>query len=895
MLREKSRVNHIYRGFLVHPWADMFRRSPEGDLAGPGAGRLYFVGRLEDGRTFAAVLPPAKTCLGFHVRESDLPRCKTLLSGLSFSPCPPFLEFFDLREGLVFLQFSHLADRSAAYKILARGAVQSPDGGEKPVESFLMERQIRGWMEITGEPRPGKLVDLVFLNPELSPWSPPVSFLPPLRVASIDIETDTRQGTSLAAAVSWAESGDLNREFKGGKARGQARVLGGGSVGERAAGGGIIFHPDEASLLRALVEDIRGIDPDVLSGWNFLDFDFPRIAERCARHRIPLLLGRSREEAKFFAGEPGWGWRRRSAAALVPGRQVLDALRVVRAGGQGILTGMDEGGYYGSYSLESVSRRVLGEGKLVASSGEDKIAELEALYARNPGEFGAYCYRDSELVLRILAATGFFRLTLERACLTGVSLDKAWTSVASFERIYRMELRRKGIAPPPDDPRRQVSGAAGGTVLEPQPGFFNNIAVFDFRSLYPTVMLTFNIDPLAHARLEPGAAPFADPGAAPAAGGGPILAPNGAAFSRLPGLLPGLIAGYFAARREAIDRGDDIAAQVYKILMNSFYGVLGTASCRYGRTELAGAITSFARKWLLASRDWFKARGRRVIYGDTDSLFVESGLDDRAAYGDFSGLCGDLARELNRYLAERIREEYGLESFIELRFEKAYRRFFIPTLRNIFAGEASPEEASGEGAEDPAPLHAGVLRGRGTVRGRAKGYGGYLIHPGGGKETVEVKGMEAVRSDSTPLARRVQLELLELVFSGAGEAEFRLRVEKSLEELRAGKLDGELVYRKRLSRPPEEYTASTPPQVKAARALGWKGRRGTVEYVWTLTGAEPASLPHGPLDYGHYASTQLLPVAKSIADGAGWNMEDFFRKIPDHKPDPAGRQMEFGF
>jgi DNA polymerase-2 len=883
----------------------MFRRSPEREPgAGLGGGRLYFVGRLEDGRTFAAVAPPAKNCLGFHVRENDLPRCKTLLSRIPFSPCPPILEFFDLREGLVFLRFSHLADRAAAYKALSRGAVQSPDGGEKPVESFLMERQIRGWMEITGEPRPGELVDLVFLNPEISPWSPPASFLPPLRVASIDIETDTRQGTILAAAVSWAESGDLNREFKNGK--GQARVLGGGTAGEdAAAGGGIVFHPDEASLLRALVDDIRVLDPDVLTGWNFLDFDFPRIAGRCALHRIPLLLGRSREEAKFFAGEPGWGWRRRSAAALVPGRQVLDALRVVRAGGQGILTGMDEGGYYGSYSLESVSRRVLGEGKLVASSGEDKIAELEALYARNPGEFGAYCCRDSELVLRILAVTGFFRLTLERACLTGVSLDKAWTSVASFERIYGMELRRKGIAPPLDDPRRQVSGAAGGTVLEPQPGFFNNIAVFDFRSLYPTVMLTFNIDPLAHARLDPGALPSASPSALPSASPsaspsagsaaereGPILAPNGAAFSRLPGLLPGLIAGYFAARREAIDRGDDIAAQVYKILMNSFYGVLGTASCRYGRTELAGAITSFARKWLLASRDWFKARGRRVIYGDTDSLFVESGLDDQAGYGDFGRLCGELVRELNLYLAERIREEYGLESFIELRFEKAYRRFFIPPLRNIFSPEG--EEGSGEGGEDPAPLHAGVLR-SGGLRGRAKGYSGYLIPPGGGRETVEVKGMEAVRSDSTPLARRIQLELLELVFSGAGETEFRRRVEESLEELRAGKLDGELVYRKRLSRPPEEYTASTPPQVKAARALGWKGRRGTVEYVWTLRGAEPASFPHGPLDYGHYASAQLLPVAKSIADAAGWDMGDLFPKTPGHKPDPSGRQMEFGF
>ena len=138
--------------------------------------------------------------------------------------------------------------------------------------------------------------------------------------------------------------------------------------------------------------------------------------------------------------------------------------------------------------------------------------------------------------------------------------------------------------------------------------------------------------------------------------------------------------------------------------------------------------------------------------------------------------------------------------------------------------------------------------------------------------------MEAVRSDTTPLARRLQLELLALVFSGKGEAALRDQVFAVLRELREGKLDGELVYRKRLSRPPEDYTSSTPPQVKAARALGWKGRRGTVEFIWTETGAEPASLPHSPYDYDHYADSQVLPVARSIAAAAGWNTDIFLQK-----------------
>ena len=155
-----------------------------------------------------------------------------------------------------------------------------------------------------------------------------------------------------------------------------------------------------------------------------------------------------------------------------------------------------------------------------------------------------------------------------------------------------------------------------------------------------------------------------------------------------------------------------------------------------------------------------------------------------------------------------------------------------------------------------------------------------------------MKGMEAVRSDSTPLARRIQIELLEQVFRGGKEKELKAYVSNILNELRRGLLDKELVYRKRLSRAPETYTSSTPPQVKAARALGWKNRRGTVEYVWTLAGPQPIALPYGNLDYDHYAEAQVLSVARSIASAAGWNTEVFPHSRKDFLSDG---QMELDF
>jgi len=832
----------VFYGFIVHSYADLRRN------------RLYLLGRLADGRSFAVVEENWRPCI--HIPESGLPRAMSILSAFKFEETSA-LESFSGVEKLTCFNFSSYQERSRAAAVLEEAGIPSPDSSIKPADLYLIEKQVRGPVFLEGCVQPGKRVDIVIRAPVISASEKPPAI--PLRIASIDIETDVPSG--VIRAVSIAQVSAVNNEIadNDNSINSTVRVLLPANTPQPTHSSPLptlpppVFHTDEKSMLCAFAEDIRAIDPDVLTGWNFLDFDFPHLAERFGKLGLPFTIGRSSDSAKFFPGEDDGSryWRRRSAAAVVPGRQVLDALRVMRAGIQSRSAAM-------SFSLDDIAWQVLGEGKTVHETGDEKIAALDRLYAQDPVRFGEYCRRDAQLVLRILARTGLFRLTLERASLTGVSLDKAWTSVVSFERIYGMQLRKNGIAPPPPNDGADVTGAAGGTVLESESGLFNNVAVFDFRSLYPTIMRTFNIDPLSHAR-------------AGSEKEKPIVAPNGAVFSRKAGLLPALIGEYFATRRIALDSGDAVAAQVYKILMNSFYGVLGTAACRYGKSELAGAITSFARKWLLFSRDWFNSRGLRVLYGDTDSLFVETGLGD-VPLAEFEDHCAHLVKELNLLITQTVKKEYGLESFIELRFEKAYRRFLIPPIRHFHSAESE---------------HSGEIR---EGRGRAKGYGGYLLQADGSTE-VEVKGMEAVRSDTTPLARRLQLELLELVFAGCTEEEFRERVGQTIRELRSGSLDHELIYRKRLTRFPETYTSSTPPQVKAARALGWKKKRGTVEYLWTVNGPEPTALPHGKPDYDHYVETQVFPLVRSIAAAARWDADFFVTR----KEGFTGTQMELAF
>ena len=234
----------------------------------------------------------------------------------------------------------------------------------------------------------------------------------------------------------------------------------------------------------------------------------------------------------------------------------------------------------------------------MSARGEAKLEELELLRASDPDAFCAYCLRDSELVLRILAETGLDELTARRAALTGVSLELAWTSIPAFERVYGSELRARKVAHTGQSrPARFGGGGRHG-------------ARGEGRHVPPRPRLRLP-EPLSldHEDLQRGS-PRLRAGAAgrPQADG--HRRPERRALRADEGVLPGLIAEYAAEREKALAEGDEVAAYVYKILQNSFYGVLGAEGCRYARTEIAGAITSFGKKFLVTAQGLLRGQGQ---------------------------------------------------------------------------------------------------------------------------------------------------------------------------------------------------------------------------------------------------------------------------------------------
>jgi DNA polymerase-2 len=404
-------------------------------------------------------------------------------------------------------------------------------------------------------------------------------------------------------------------------------------------------------------------------------------------------------------------------------------------------------------------------------------------------------------------------------------LDRVGAQIAAVDSLYLAELPRRGrVAPSVHIEAGAGTVITGGLVLDSVPGLYRNILVFDFKSLYPSLIRTFNIDPLTHVPPEREAA------------AGPVVrTPSGAAFrADEPGILPELVARLWDERAASRARGDATGAQATKILMNSLFGVMGASASRLFSPPVANAITIAGQHVIRLAAEAVARAGHRVIYGDTDSLFVDAGESDPARA---AARAETLRTKIGDHVAGALRAQFGVRSWLELEFEKVYARFWMPEVR-------------------------------GGATGSKKRYAGLVVGPRG--ETLELVGLEAVRRDWSEVARRFQRGLLDRVFHDQPVEDF---IRGFVADLRAGALDDALAYRKAIRKPLDAYTKTTPPHVKAARKqAGGAGR--IVTYVVTAAGPEALGETTAAPDYDHYVTQQLRPIADAVLrflDGPGFD------------------------
>jgi len=737
----------------------------------------------------------------FFLAESEVAQARELLirsSGVEFKPVQ--LRDFNLEPVVAVYFHSHrLARRSA--DLLRDKGLNPLEADVNPAERFLMERFITGSAVLRGEPRErGR--HIVLNNPKIKS----AFYQPQLRVVSYDIET-AMEGLQLYSIA-------VHGEYQGIETR---RVF---MCGEGAQQDYVESVASQGQVLAAFLEWVNEYDPDVLIGWNVVNFDtwyLQKIAQHC---KTRLTLGRD-GRAVHWRDLDDEGQRK---AASLPGRVILDGIELLRAAFY----------RFESFSLENVSTQLLGEGKLLHGSGRG--GEITTLFQHDKTGLAEYNLKDCELVSDIFAHTGLLDFAVARSHMTGLNIDRMGGSVASFDNLYLPRLHRRGYVAP--NASTDHSASPGGFVLDSMPGIYDHVLVLDFKSLYPSIIRTFFIDPLGLALGSKRGSEdeLQDDQTVP----GYLEA----RYAREGHILPELIQQLWHKRDEAKKSGDAPLSQAIKIIMNSFYGVLGTPGCRFFDTRLASSITLRGHDILGRTRDYIEQAGQRVIYGDTDSVFVwiRDARDDAAAIA----VGKRLASDLNAFWQRTIEQEFALDSILEVEFETHYKRFLMPTVR-------------------------------GSDKGSKKRYAGVVAGADG--DQLVFKGLENVRTDWTRLAREFQEELYRRIFR---EEPFEQYVKDLTLEVLAGQRDHQLVYRKRLRRKLGDYDRNIPPHVQAARlcaerGLSVPGRGSWVEYVITTSGAEPAGQALASLDYQHYVDRQLEPVADGILGFVGTS----FRTLVD--------------
>ncbi len=773
-----------FRGFILQASYRVISRAP-----GPRVPVIHLYGRLESGGTF--LVRDDRRLPQFFIRSRDVERARPL-----HVPAPKSTgkRAFD-GEPVSALEFDTPPEIPAARDRLQAAGIETFEADIRFAVRYLMELGIKGGVEIEGEAVACDGITWLFDNPTLRPAE--VKIEP--RVLSFDIETHGKSERLLAISL---YAPDLD----------EVLIVDGSerSMPERATR---CVH--EFAALDAFCDRVRRFDPDVLTGWNIVDFDLMVLQRIAERVRHPFALGRDAGAVRVRKSQGYFG----SGQANVPGRVVLDGIDLLR----GAFIRMDD------YSLDAVAREVLGEGKAVAGDVRDRIAEITHNYRHDLAAFALYARTDARLAFEIVQNLNLVRLAFVRSQLAGMTPDRVAASIASFDFLYISELEKRGIVAPTvrSGDSSVYEAQLGGHVLEPVAGLHRDVWVFDFKSLYPSIIRTFNIDPVTYV-------------AEPASGENVIRTPGGA-FRREAGILPSMLDALFPQREAAKRRGDVVASNAIKILMNSFYGVLGTPACRFYNPALANSITGSGRDLLLWSKRWFETAGFAVLYGDTDSLFVQAHGGDPEAC---RALGLELAVSLNRDLSLYIGEQWNVSSRMELEFEKLYLRLFLPRARH-------------------------------SLRGASKRYAGLRQ----GDEGLEFVGMEVVRRDWTALAKQIQRELYERLFT---DRPVDVYLADIVSKVRRGDLDQELVYRKNLRKDAEDYTATTPPHVVAARKSKLPVGR-LVSYVITSAGPEPLDNIQHPIDREHYVLKQVKPVAEPVLETLGLS---FDRVIGD------GRQMD---
>jgi DNA polymerase I len=614
----------------------------------------------------------------------------------------------------------------------------------------------------------------------------------------------------------------------------------------KASDKSVRVFPNEKEMLKEFAKIVDSYDPDVIVGYNINGFDLPYITERFKQLGIPCTIGRCNNKpatCKKF----GMYYRN-----TIPGRIIADTYELIKESASKGLFRLKR------YGLGDVSRALLNEDKVDISHSEigkywnGDVEKMEKLIA--------YSRKDAELALKLLMEKNMLDKFIELSKVSGLLLQDVLSGGESA-RIENLLLRKFNEAgfvipcrPSPDEVtrrnvERETKGLKGALVLEPESGLHAScVAYLDFKSMYPSIYISYNICPTTLVDSGSGTDFKLDADSTKNLEKPCIETPYGARFvpkETRQGIIPKIVEHLITERdkvkkamraEEDRNRIRELDAKQFalKIMANAFYGYTGYIQAKVYMLGIANTITSCGRHLIQKTRDTVEEDKRfKVIYGDTDSIMVKTGTTELAK-------AFETGAELEKIINAK------LEGIVSIKTEGVFKSLLILT---------------------------------------KKRYAGWLFERKDDKEgAIITKGIETIRRDWCDLVGDTLYSVLEIVLKEQNPKKAFEYVRGVMKRLQNNEIPIEkLVITKSISKPIKSYKGVQPhiEVVKKMRmrspsdAPGVGDRVGFVIVHGMQLLSNRAEDPdyvkaHGiKIDSKYYMENQLVPPMERVFEAMG--------------------------
>jgi DNA polymerase I len=588
-------------------------------------------------------------------------------------------------------------------------------------------------------------------------------------------------------------------------------------------------------MLEKFKETIKKFDPDILTGYNIEGFDLPYIFDRMDVLGIKKDLGR----ADKICFSQKFGSTQRSA---IIGRVVIDPFYIIK-----YLSVYDQPHKFRRFDLSTVAEKILGERKLEFEGNMRTFTE-EAWNGswEKLKQFIEYSRKDSDLALKLLTTHKLVDMNkfIEMAKLSGLLLqDLMGGQAARHENALLYELIKRNILMPCKPHGKVFSSAEktfeGAMVLEPEVGLHKDgtVLILDFKSMYPSMIMQYNICPtvLVKQGTEMDDAKC-------------NISPTGAKFlkkSVREGIFPYVARYYFDSRSEVRSQMKkeqdenklkilDAKQYALKGMLVSLWGYIGFVGARFHVPEVAASITAWGRENITKTKKLIEENfGYKVIYGDTDSVFVKTDISDLEK-------AAEKGKDIAKFVTSRL-------DGLELTFEKLFKTFLILSKKR-YAGWSFEKVNSGW------------------------------------KDELSMKGIETIRRDWCDLTSKTLFNVLNILLKEQDTKKAFNYVKDILGKLEKNQIPIEdLVVTKSISKSLKDYKGIQPhvELVKKMRQRSPVGapeigdRVGFVIIKGLQLMSERAEDPeyvkqHGlKVDSKYYIESQLLPPLERVFEAIG--------------------------